>query len=226
MIRNIFKNIINFQYVLRYESIINLIHSAISAKPLPEEYIRPDLSQVWEFLSSQIQSEDLSHLPDYHHNAMVKEIRAYFETGCCHFTDCEIKVCINPTLLDPATKKWDLKPLTHPFQDYLNRKPLSVQRDLLTCCVSLMGEQIASYREELKTTEISFAIGDPLDLCYKNHNWMGQFHVVDTTNLPDQIGLANLLNAASLPLLIDDPRVSQLQIEPHNSLLFLLMIFS
>ena len=98
--------------------------------------------------------------------------------------------------------------MVHPFDTFLNRKELSVQGDLLSSCVNLLGEQISSYREQLsRTTRLSFHIGDPLDLCYKNRYWAGQFHVVDCSSLPDQMRLANILNAAGIPLSMDDPQV-------------------
>lgn len=189
----------------RYDSVVNHINSIISPDvSLPEKYIRPALSEVWDWLWCQVKSQmDLSHLPEYHLGAMCREMRAYFETGSTQPTNCEIKICVNPTLLDPATLKWNLKPAVSPFEAYLNLKQAS--SDFLTNCQNLFGEQLSSYRSRFQ--ELVFHIGEPLALCYKNHGWAGQFHIVDCSNLPDRLGLANILNAASITLSNDDPQV-------------------
>jgi hypothetical protein len=142
---------------------------------------------------------DLSHLPEYHHQAISKEIRSYFESGSNKIKAGDKVVSINPTLLHPTTHQWALDPLTHPFQLYLHRSNLVLRKDFLSTCQLLLGEELKRCKNLLKTTPLSFYIGDALTLCYTQY-WNDCFDVVDCSHVPDSFGLANILIAARMSL--------------------------
>jgi len=178
-----------------------MIHGSLCPEtPLPTNFIKTPLSEVWDFLfaSTKIQM-DLSHLPEYHHQAISKEIRSYFESGSNKIKADDKVVCINPTLLHPSTKQWALDPLTHPFQLYLHRSNLVLRKDFLSTCQLLLGQELKRCKNLLKVTPLSFYIGDTLTLCY-NQCWNDCFDVVDCSRLPDSLGLANILIAARMSL--------------------------
>lgn len=148
---------------------------------------------------------DWSHLPEHHHKAISHEMRTYFETGNCFQINQDI-ASINPTFLDPISGQWAVSPFVHPFEEYLHLKEFPIEKDFLSSCKKALENQIRSCREWLQEATLSFHLGDSLDLCYRG-TWAKSFDIVDCTSLPDKLGLANILNAAKLPLVDDNQAI-------------------
>lgn len=181
--------------------------------PLPPNFEKPTLAEVWEWLFSQtIKEMDLSHLPGYHARAITEEMRTFFETGNCSKNQ-EIKVCINPLFLEPKTGQWGLVALSSPYEAYLNLSQLPEKSEFLSSCKSVLSDHIKAYRKWLsKEVTMSFHVGDAFELCYGGA-WINLFNIVDCSKLPDQLGLANILSAARITL-ADDSRAI---ISTHSS---------
>jgi hypothetical protein len=183
----------------RYESIINSIHELGSSKTSKSDnsVYKPTLAEVWKWMIAQTKA----HI-DQKASRNAEEMRIYFETGNCS-QDKEIMICINPTLLEPATGHWTLISSVSPFEMYLNLKQLPAQGNFLESCKKALCNQVMSYQKWITEATLTFHIGDALELCYRK-TWTEPFNIVDFSKLPNHVGLANILNAAHL-VLADDP---------------------
>lgn len=127
------------------------------------------------------------------------EVRRFFATGNCRLQSETRVVCVNPTMLDPTTLRWEVHFLITPFDGYfpLAKEEFEISDNdnlLVRSCQKILQKFVTSYRSRIRAVKISVHLEDFLEFCYANTN---QFDVIDCSNLPDPIGLANVINAAT-----------------------------
>jgi hypothetical protein len=86
-----------------------------------------------------------------------------------------------------------------PFDGYLplakEEFEISANDNLLVrSCQKILQKFVISYRSRISSIKISVYLEDFLEFCYANAN---QFDVIDCSNLPGPIGLANVINSAT-----------------------------
>lgn len=159
-------------------------HSAFS------EYI----DMAASFLTSRI--EDLD---DSRKKQVQEEARLYFSKGNCRLGNGSIDVCVNPTMLNPTTYRWQVHYQLCPFDGYL---PLTRGKEmdtfngngiLIRTCQKILQSLVANYRRRMKTVKMFFHVDDALEFCLSNAKL--SFDVIDCSNLADHVGLINLINA-------------------------------
>ncbi len=131
---------------------------------------------------------------------ILHEVRSYFEKGSSRLQPETDIVCVNPTMLNPTTQRWQVHYASCPFYCYppLSQKDLDAPSDegvLTRHCQAILKNLVASYRKRIQTIKVFFHLGDALELCY--FGTTEQFDVIDCSNLADHVGLANLINATS-----------------------------
>lgn len=132
------------------------------------------------------------------------EIELYFESGNCRVKDT-YDVCVNPTMLDPTDLSWQVFHRLSPFDGYLPlvRKEFSSSKSwiLIRSCQKILKNLVYSYRTRIQDISIFFHLKDPMEFCYSYTN---KFDIIDCSNLPDQLGLVNIINACN-ERLAEDP---------------------
>ena len=154
----------------------------------------------------------IAECPNTLQQDVLKEFSHFFLTGNCT-PDGIKKVCINPTLLEMMTDQWMVHYLACPFEGYspIPYKQLdpSITNQgnggvLFHHCQSVLKDHVVQFRVRMKKIKFSFHIGDCLQLCLFNSKLKNLFQVIDSSNLADHVGLANLILAARA-CLVDDP---------------------
>lgn len=135
------------------------------------------------------------------------EVRRFFLSGSCRLQSGSSVVCVNPTMLNPTTLCWEVHFSISPFHGYLplTKEELDTSSDdnlLIRSCQKILKNFVSSYRSRIGVVKINVHLEDFLEFCYASTD---QFDVIDCCNLPDQIGLANVLNAATARL-SDNPQ--------------------
>jgi hypothetical protein len=105
-------------------------------------------------------------------------------------------------MLDPITHRWEVHFLITPFDGYLPlaREELDTSANdnlLVRSCQKILKKFITSYRSRIDKVQISVYLEDFFEFCYATTH---QFDVIDCCSLPDQTGLANVINAATARL--------------------------
>ena len=129
------------------------------------------------------------------HGKLYLEVENYFKIRDCRVNSSEA-VSFNPTFLQPTTGKW-IVPSACPFDGYL---PLPLKEleekngTILDYCRGVLKKRLIAFRERKKDVKFCFHLGDAMDFCYEDSPL--KFDLIDTSTLADDVGLANLLNAA------------------------------
>lgn len=150
-------------------------------------------------LSEEVESHiGIENLTDNERENIRFEIEFYFESGSCRDKNVICEVCVNPTLLDPTNLSWQVFHRLSPFDSYLPlvKKELSSSRSwiLIRSCQKILKSLVYSYRTRIQEIKIFFHLKDPLEFCY---SYPSKFDIIDCSNLPDQLGLVNIINACS-----------------------------
>jgi hypothetical protein len=146
------------------------------------------------YLASKI--EDLD---DSKRKQVQEEARLYFFKGNCRLGNGSINVCVNPTMLDAETHRWQVHYQLCPFDGYLpltRGKEMDTSNEnemLIRTCQKILQTLVANYRRCMKTVKIFFHVDDALEFCLSNVKL--SFDVIDCSNLADHVGLINLINA-------------------------------
>ena len=143
---------------------------------------------------------------------LAQELRDYFKTASCGQESG--KACkaasVNPTFLQPTTHKWFLHYAACPFDGYLPlpvKELINPQSDVVKFgiiagyCRSELKKLLVGFRKRIDKIMFYFHPCDALHFCYGDLPY--KFDLIDTSNLSDILGLANLLNAAGRKLLSD-----------------------
>ena len=135
---------------------------------------------------------------------LTKEMEQYYTTGNSGPQDGSRAKCVNPTLLEAKTGKWCVRYDSCPFIGYapLPLKELDQRGDrnwiaFEYCLAELKKLLIAVGRRNDATFQ--FHSCDPLAFCYEESPL--NFDIIDCSFwLADQVGIVNLLNAATRKL--------------------------
>ncbi|EFX74461.1 hypothetical protein DAPPUDRAFT_251928 [Daphnia pulex] len=133
-----------------------------------------------------------------------KEARLYFSTGTCKLQSELRNVCVNPTLLDPTTYRWQVHYQLCPFDGYfpLTREELDTSDNkgiLIRTCQKILRGFVAEYKKRSDKVKIFFHLEDALEFCLSESTI--SFDVIDCSNLADHVGLVNLINACEKKLM-------------------------
>ena len=140
-----------------------------------------------------------------------EEIWQYCKTGNCGRGNSSV-ASVNPTFLQPTTGKWLLHPVSCPFQGFfpLPLKELDEKKVkhgiIADYCRAELTKQLTAFRKRIDKIMFYFHPCDALAFCYGDLPY--KFDIIDTSNLADSLGLANLLNAAGRKLLSDQSLLS------------------
>jgi hypothetical protein len=156
-------------------------------------------------IADDFYEENFVGIEELPNSAMQKnrdEVLRYFSTGNCRLQSESSVVCVNPTMLDPITHRWEVHFLITPFDGYLPlaREELDTSANdnlLVRSCQKILKKFITSYRSRIDKVQISVYLEDFFEFCYATTH---QFDVIDCCSLPDQTGLANVINAATARL--------------------------
>ena len=174
------------------------------------------ITKVVELFESRI---SLAECPKEMQKIISKELKNFFKAGNCKPLDGK-EVCINPTLLEVPTNQWLVHFLACPVEGFvpiLNSSALVDRNDgqiLLRHCQTILKERFVKFGTLKENVVFYFHIGDCLVLCLSDPQLKNQFQVIDTSNVADHAGPANLLHAASNCL--DDEPNSLLMTESMN----------
>ena len=133
------------------------------------------------------------------------EIEQYFKTGNCG-PSISAAVCVNPTFLQPVTRKWHVNFPACPINAYL---PLAVERLDQTgdtnhiafkYCRSELQKLLSAFRNRAGETKLFFHPCDALEFCYEESQQCNVFDLIESSNLADSLGLLNVLNGAARKL--------------------------
>ncbi len=142
-------------------------------------------------------------LTDHSRQKIRDEIWLYFENGNCRVIET-YDVCVNPTMLNPIDQSWQV--FHSPFDSYLplDKKELSSSTSwiLTRSCQKILKNLVYSYHTRVHDINVVFHLKDALEFCYSNSN---KFDIIHCSNLGDQLGLVNVINACS-ERLAEDPR--------------------
>ena len=199
----LFNHLFLFIRVLRIE---NIYATALSA----ESNKSKTFSKAVDDIALKFEARNISANQNLHESVkktMVEEIRQYFKRGNCRLETGTNAVCVNPTMLNPMSLKWELDPSLCPFDGYL---PMSCteldtsfqERILIRSCQNIFKNLVSSYQRRLKSIQVSFYLQDALEYCYTEKST--KFDVVECSFLADYIGLCNLIPACS-GVLADHP---------------------
>ena len=128
---------------------------------------------------------------------LFEELCHFVKTGNCTNDEEDLKVCINPTFLDPVTKHWNVHYFLCPFLRY---RPILVEESsskgpfAIQHCLQVLKNVIEGYRSNQSRITLKFHTRDALDLC---NDLTDYFQVIDTSDLADSVGLANIIIATS-----------------------------
>jgi hypothetical protein len=133
-----------------------------------------------------------------------KEACRYFSTGTCRLESGIGNVCVNPTLLDPTTYRWQVHYQLCPFDGYLplTGKELDTSDNkgiLIRTCQKILRGFVAEYKKRSDKVKIFFHLEDALEFCLSESTL--SFDVIDCSNLADHVGLVNLINACEKRLM-------------------------
>ena len=139
---------------------------------------------------------------------LLDELEQYVETGNC-LQGNETSSVINPTFLEPTTRKWLVGHIACPFSGYFplpiellkQKEDASSAVTIVGHCQSVLKKLLASLRARNETLKFSFHPCDALVFCYSQSP--DKFDLIDTSNLVDTIGFVNVLNAAARKLRSD-----------------------
>jgi hypothetical protein len=145
----------------------------------------------------------IEELTDQSRQKIRDEIWLHFENGNCRVKET-YDVCVNPTMLNPTDQSWQV--FHSPFDSYLplDKEELSSSRTwiLIRSCQKILKNLVCSYRTRVQDINVVFHLKDALEFCYSNPN---KFDIIHCSNLGDQLGLVNVINACS-ERLAEDPR--------------------
>ena len=116
-------------------------------------------------------------------------------------------VCVNPTMLDPTTYRWQVHYELSPFYGYLplTREELDTSNDkgiLIRTCQKILKNLVADYKKRIDGVKIFFHLEDAVEFCLSESTLV--FDVIDCSNLADHIGLVHLINGCE-KILADTP---------------------
>ena len=152
------------------------------------------------YVANNIVKEDLHKSV---HQKLLKEVTAYFTTGSCRHQKETAFVCVNPTMLDPTTHLWCVHHTLSPFDSFLplSREELNLSENgsVVRSCQKILKSLTAAYRRRMETVNIFFHLEDALEFCLNDNN--EKCDVIDSSNLADHVGLANLISVCSKRLI-------------------------
>jgi hypothetical protein len=133
-----------------------------------------------------------------------KEARQYFSMGSCKLQSGIRNVCVNPTLLDPTTYRWQVHYQLCPFDGYLplTGKELDTSDSkgiVIRTCQKILRGFVADYKKRTDRVKIFLHLEDALEFCLSESTL--SFDVIDCSNLADHVGLVNLINACEKRLM-------------------------
>ena len=131
---------------------------------------------------------------------ILDETRFYLTNGICQLRSKATTVCINPTMLDPISRRWHVHYTLCPFDGYvpLKKEELDTSAEdgiLIKSCQKILKNLVSSYRNRIDAVKIFFHLEDALEFCYAGTN--DKFDIIDCSNLADHVGLVNVITAAS-----------------------------
>ena len=146
---------------------------------------------------------EMKHFPEKLQKKLSQETKRYFETGNCNPTKRNNNAAINPTLLEPKTFRWRVDFASCPFDSYLPlpSKELDSSADegiATRYCQTILKNLVTAYRNKKKI--VNFYMNykeDDFIISLKHHEADKLFDVIDCCSLADDVGLANVLVAAS-----------------------------
>ena len=130
------------------------------------------------------------------------EARLFMEKGSCRLQEAKA-VCVNPTLLHPATLRWHVNYKLSPYCGYLplSREEIDItvrSQVLIRSCQRILKGLVSSYRRRLEDVKVFFYLEEALEYCYTERSL--KFDVIDCSNIADYEGLVNVINACKLRL--------------------------
>ena len=138
----------------------------------------------------------------------TEEIWEYCTTGNSGQSGkAAVAVSVNPTFLQPTTRKWIVHYYASAFEGYF---PLPVEELgaiddknglIVGYCQSELKKLLTAFRKRIDKTMFYFHPCHALTFCYEDEAY--KFDLIDTSNLMDHLGPVNLLNAAARKLLSD-----------------------
>ena len=194
-------------FIYRRETIIE--EMGMMCEELRDRTIPDDISSSFSILSNWLGTQflttlNLGDVPDPVKQQIKGEIQHYNETGCWRIGNETATVCVNPTLLDPTTRRWEIDSSRCPLYGYAPQtreelKALVNEGKLICLSQKMLKNLISSFQRRIKDIKLYFHLEDPLQFCYSSR-LEDKFDVVDCSYLPDVVGLANIVNACSVKL--------------------------
>ena len=158
----------------------------------PERYLEYHLKIACRFSSGELKAK------------LRSEFRQYFETGNCGQSSTT-RTKVNPTFIHPATGRWFVHYAACPLDGFfpLPMNELENQKDnkfgvAFGYCRVELKKLLKSFINGKERIKFFFHLSDALSFCYQDSPL--KFDIVDTSNLADHVGLANILNAAARKL--------------------------
>ena len=191
---------------------ISLTIGRLSVKTAEEDrkltHTASSFSAKLDVLAKQVEEHvGIEGLPDSVKEKIKDEARQYFKTGSCVSLKDESRGFLNPTMLHPTTRKWQVNVFLSPFYGYIplvkeEQLDTSVNSGILTrSCLKILKALVSSYRKKMHLVQIFVHLEDSLEFCYRQTI---KFDVIDSSYLPDFVGLTNIVNACS-KILSDHP---------------------
>jgi len=125
-----------------------------------------------------------------------EEARRYFESGNCSLRNKEeIYSSFNPTLLEPVTLRWRVHFASCPFDSYLSLLTEEIAEEnqdsdqIIRLCRKALRNLVLAFYQRREAVEFTFHLGDPLHCAITEND----FDVIDCGDLPDRVGLINVL---------------------------------
>jgi hypothetical protein len=145
--------------------------------------------------------------PSSFRQKIEEEARPYYSTGSCRLRNGMGNVCVNPTMLDPKTYRWQVHYQLSPFDGYL---PLTLEEVdtsndkgiLIRTCQKILKNLVADYKKRIDGVKIFFHLEDAVEFCLSESTQV--FDLIDCSNLADHIGLVHLINGCE-KILADTP---------------------
>lgn len=143
----------------------------------------------------------VEHFPQELKTAIVFEVHNFFFELESDIPSGHKGKFINPTMLEPKSKRWIVHHTICPFNSYLPlplNNELNPQKANEGCaatyyCQGVLQTRLHLYQKKKEKIKWVFHLGDPIELCY---SLTELFDAIDCSGLSDEVGLANLVNAA------------------------------
>jgi hypothetical protein len=168
----------------------------------PESFFPKIVNEYASFLALTFKG-----FPSSFRQKIEEEARPYYSTGSCRLPNGMGNVCVNPTMLDPTTYRWQVHYQLCPFDGYLplTREELDTSDDegiLIRTCQKILKNLVADFKKRIDGVKIFFYLEDAVEFCLSESTLV--FDLIDCSNLADHIGLVHLINGCE-KILADTP---------------------